>query len=59
MKAKKKNIVVKWDEPIKVVKGMPNLDNDPFFIKKREDAIKAMLENPPPEWILKKMRGED
>jgi hypothetical protein len=60
MKSKKKNNTVKWGIPIRVVKSdLPNLDNDPFFVKKREEAIKSLTENPPPEWILKKMRGED
>jgi hypothetical protein len=59
MKAKKKSTVVKWNDPIRVVKNMPNLDNDPVFMKKREDAVRDLLENPPPEWILKRMRGED
>jgi len=38
---------------------LPDLDKDPFFIKKREDAVRDLLDNPPPEWILKRMRGED
>jgi hypothetical protein len=50
---------VKWDEPIKIVKGMPDLLNDPVLIRKREECIKSLTENPPPEWLLKKMRGED
>lgn len=33
--------------------------NDPVFIKKREEAIRSLRENPPPEWIQKLMRGED
>lgn len=60
MKSKKKTNTVKWDHPIKVVKmDLPDLDKDPFFIKKREDAVRDLLDNPPPEWILKRMRGED
>ena len=35
------------------------MDDDPVFIKKREEAIKSWLENPPPEWLLKRARGED
>jgi hypothetical protein len=33
--------------------------NDPVFEKKREEAIRDWLENPPPEWLLKRARGED
>jgi hypothetical protein len=35
------------------------LANDPFFIKKREEAVRDWLESPPPEWLLKRTRGED
>jgi hypothetical protein len=35
--------------------SMPNLDNDPFFKKKLEDAIKAMQECPIPEWLIKRV----
>lgn len=59
MKAKKKDNIVKWREPIKVNKNLPSLKNDPVFLKKREEAIEDMRENPPPEWIQKLMRGED
>jgi hypothetical protein len=41
-----------------VKSDLPNLDNDPFFVKKREEAIRSLRENPPPEWILKRMRGD-
>jgi len=34
------------------------LENDPVFIKKREEAIRSWRENPPPEWLLKRARGE-
>jgi len=60
MKAKKKiNNVVKWREPIKVNENLPSLKNDPVFLKKREEALKALRENPPPEWLLKRGRGEN
>jgi hypothetical protein len=61
MEQKKSSNTVKWGTPIKLVKSdfAKLLDNDPFFIKKWDEAIKAMEENPPPEWILKRMRGED
>ena len=35
------------------------LANDPVLIRQREEAVKSLLENPPPEWIQKLMRGED
>ena len=44
---------------IKVVDNLPSSDNDPFFIKKKEDAIKALTECPPPDFLLKRMRGEE
>ena len=61
MKAKKKGDIVKRRATIKVVESdfAKLLDNDPVFIKKREDAVRDLLDNPPPEWILKRMRGED
>jgi hypothetical protein len=33
-------------------------EEDPFFKRKREEAIKALTECPPPDFILKRMRGE-
>jgi hypothetical protein len=60
MKTNKKEDVIKCK--ITVTEGkidISKLDNDPFFIKKWEDAVRAMEENPPPEWLLKRMRGED
>ncbi|MDO6434257.1 hypothetical protein Q4E93_26845 [Flavitalea sp. BT771] len=61
MKARKKDDILKRRVTIKVVESDfgKMLDNDPVFIKKREDAVRDLLENPPPEWILKRMRGED
>lgn len=60
MKTKKKSKAAKWwGEPIEIVKGMPDLSNDPVLIRKREEAVEALRKNPPPEWLLKRMRGED
>ncbi|HEY4206268.1 MAG TPA: hypothetical protein VGM31_05640 [Puia sp.] len=60
MMMKKRSNIVKWNSPIKVIKmNLPDLGKDPFLIKKREDAVEAMERNPPPEWLLKRMRGED
>ena len=44
--------------PLTRVEILPS-DNDPFFVKKKEDAIKALTECPPPEFLLKRMRGEE
>ena len=35
------------------------LENDPVLIRKREEAIRSWRKNPPPEWLLKRARGED
>lgn len=59
MKLKKKGNSVKRSGIIRVVENMPSYDHDPVFLKKREEAIKALTENPPPPWIQKRMRGED
>lgn len=60
MKSRKKSNTVKWDHPIKVVKmNLPDPDTDPVLVRKREEFIKSWTENPPPEWILKRARGED
>lgn len=31
--------------------------NDPYYVKKMEEAVRSLTENPPPEFILKRMRG--
>lgn len=36
---------------------VPIDENSPFLVKKREDAIRSLTENPPPEFILRRMRG--
>jgi hypothetical protein len=59
MKLKKKVNSAERSSNIKVVENMPSYDHDPVFLKKREEAIKALTENPPPAWIQKRMRGED
>ncbi len=59
MKSRKKSNTVKLGYPVKVVKmNLPDFDNDPFLIKKREQAIKTLTEAPLPDWLLKKMRGD-
>jgi hypothetical protein len=44
---------------ITVVESLPDYSNDPFFLKKLEEAYKALAECPPPDFILKRMRGEE
>jgi hypothetical protein len=34
-------------------------DDDPAVLRKAEEATKSLLETPPPEWLLKRMRGEE
>ena len=38
--------------------SMPNLDNDPVFKKKLENAVKAMEECPIPEWLMKRLNKD-
>lgn len=59
MKSNKKDNNVKWGITIKENKNIPSMESDPFFVKQLQEAIKDMERNPPPEWILKRMRGED
>ena len=58
MKSKKKDKLEEWREPIKVNKSIPSYEDDPFFVKKREEAIKS-LENTvfPPE-ILRRIQKD-
>ncbi len=34
---------------------IPDLDNDPVFLKKKEDGFKALQECPIPEWLIKRI----
>ena len=40
---------------IRVVKNLPNYDNDPFFVKKYEEALKFFDNAPLPDFIAKKI----
>ena len=40
---------------IRVVKNLPNYDNDPFLVKKYEEALKAFDNAPMPDFIAKKI----
>lgn len=42
---------------ISVVEELPDYSNDPVFIKKREEAIKALTEAPLPDFILDRIEG--
>ena len=49
-----------WRATIKVVDD-PSFfiqHDDPVVLRKAEEATKSLLETPPPEWVLKRMRGE-
>jgi len=59
MKTKKKHDVYKIHRVKPGSKFAKLLANDPVFIRKGEECVKSLTENPPPEWILKRMRGED
>jgi len=58
MKTKKRNDIYKIRRVKPGSKFAKMLANDPFFIKKREEAVRSWLENPPPEWLLKRASGE-
>ena len=34
-------------------------DDDPFLVRKLEEAYKTFEEAPIPEWLLKRMEGKD
>jgi hypothetical protein len=59
MKTKKRDDIYKIRRVKPGSKFAKMLENDPVLIRKREECIKSLTENPPPEWILKRMRGED
>lgn len=42
---------------ITVVESLPDYENDPVFIKKREEAIKFLMEVPLPQAILDRIEG--
>lgn len=43
----------------KVGERPPYRDDDPFLIKKLEEAYKTFEEAPLPEWLVKKMNEKD
>lgn len=50
------NAIVQWGKShITVVENLPNYDNDPVFIRKKEEAYKALKEAPLPDFIAKKI----
>jgi hypothetical protein len=44
---------------ITVVEDIPFREDDPFLIKKLEEAYKTLEEAPVPEWLLKRMDQRD
>jgi hypothetical protein len=43
---------------IKVVQDMQSFENDPVFLKKREEAYEALKEVPLPEHIVKRLERD-
>lgn len=43
--------------PFTVVENLSVDENDPFFIKKREEAIKVLTEAPLPDFLLERIEG--
>jgi hypothetical protein len=43
---------------IPAIEGVRSYDDDPFFVKKLEDAYKALTENPLPEEVLKRIKKD-
>ncbi|MBN8855389.1 MAG: hypothetical protein BGO55_27255 [Sphingobacteriales bacterium 50-39] len=59
MKTRKRDDVYKIHRAKPGSKFAKMMANDPVLNRKAEECVKSLTENPPPEWILKKMRGED
>lgn len=59
MKTKKRDNIYKIHRVKPGSKLAKMMANDPVLIRKREEAVRSWLENPPPEWLLKRARGED
>lgn len=58
MKEREENELEKWAaKHVTVVKERPFhiADDDPFLVKKLQDAYKLLEEAPLPEWLIKKM----
>jgi hypothetical protein len=50
---RKKNTVKRVKTPtIRIVDDWPVNENDPFLIRKEQEAIKSLTETPLPEWLL-------
>jgi hypothetical protein len=48
--------IVQWGKShITVVKDLPSYANDPFFVKKYEEALKFFDNAPMPDFIAKKI----
>jgi hypothetical protein len=55
MAKKETDVSQKKKSHITVVENLPNYDNDPVFIRKKEEAYKALKEVPLPDFIAKKV----
>lgn len=53
MVTKENSFLEKLTANIRVVENMPSYEDDPVFIKKEEEALKALQEAPLPEHIAK------
>jgi hypothetical protein len=49
---KKNTLKIKKTPTIPMVDDWPVNENDPFLIRKKEEAIKSLTETPLPEWLL-------
>jgi hypothetical protein len=59
MLREKKKSVKRQKASIKVIKGRPKYADDPFFIKKEQEAYRALEETPLPNFLLKRAAGKD
>lgn len=59
MRTKKRDDIYKIHRVKPGSKLAKMLANDPVLIREREEAMRSWRENPPPEWLLKRARGED
>jgi hypothetical protein len=50
---RKKSTVTRLKSPtIRIVDDWPVNENDPFLIRKEQEAIKSLTETPLPDWLL-------
>jgi hypothetical protein len=60
MKEQEENEFEKWiGKHVTVGERLPYRDDDPFLVKKLEEAYKTFEEAPLPDWLVRKMNEKD